>query len=298
MDATGVNSSADDEFVASRSNRTGFAQVVEIIGLVVPPAALLTGLMFYFGWVRTREYWRFFGVEASVLELSVQDYLLRGIDAVHLPLVLIIASWAALTWASRASWTFTPLERFRWSIGWVAGLVGTLLVLIGAVLAARDGAVWSRATSYMLAAGIVAIILGGILRRHIHNGGAGNSRKVGTLPPITVVAAAMLVMLTLFWVFADYAGTVGRRQAERRAQGLENYPQVVLYSNQDLSIDAPGVRVERRPSDRAYPFRYAGLALLLSANDQYILIPKSWRPGSPSFIVPVSEAPRLDFGSG
>lgn len=54
------------------------------------PIALVTALLFYFGWVRTRFQARALGYEPVVLDLSVQDYLLKSINVLFLPLILFV----------------------------------------------------------------------------------------------------------------------------------------------------------------------------------------------------------------
>ena len=59
---------------------------LETLGLVIAPVTLLTSLLFYFGWARSNSTFLYFGLDPSVVGLSLQDYLLRSIGALFLPL--------------------------------------------------------------------------------------------------------------------------------------------------------------------------------------------------------------------
>ena len=61
-------------------------RALELIGLVVAPTTLVTALAFYFGWVLTNSRASYFGIDASALGYSTQDYLLRSADALFVPL--------------------------------------------------------------------------------------------------------------------------------------------------------------------------------------------------------------------
>lgn len=60
--------------------------VFELVGRVVAPSTLLVALAFYFGWVLTNSRASYFGIAASALGFSTQDYLLRGVDALFVPM--------------------------------------------------------------------------------------------------------------------------------------------------------------------------------------------------------------------
>lgn len=282
---------------------TGLRDVIETIGLVAPPLTLLAGLMFYFGWLRTRHYWEVFGLEHSLLGLSVQDYLLRGIDAVHLPLVVIAVTVVGSVWAWKSWTSWEGRNRHRATLAtvrWAVLAVGAGLLAAGAVLAAGSPTAWPPLPSWTLAAGLVAVAAAELLRTDLARTrpeSAGGPQHAGS-PAVVVAAVATLLMLALFWVFADYAADVGRVRAERRADGLNGRATVVLYSPHDLHIDAPGVRTERLPTDGPYRYRYSGLTLILHTDGKYVLLPSAWKEGASSIVVPVSDAPRVDFAAG
>ena len=58
---------------------------LELFGLVIAPTTIITALAFYFGWTLTNARASYFGIDASALGFSTQDYLLRSADALFVP---------------------------------------------------------------------------------------------------------------------------------------------------------------------------------------------------------------------
>src|SRR5215212_5734140 len=74
-----------------RDSQTGrFEQAVQRIGLVAAPLTLITALLFYIGWARTDQVYEYFGVDLSFVALSNEDYVLRSIDGIYIPLGVIL----------------------------------------------------------------------------------------------------------------------------------------------------------------------------------------------------------------
>ena len=61
-------------------------RLVRIAGEVIAPATLLTALLFQFGRLHAAGYYRHFGVNFTVLDLTVQDHLVSGADGLFVPL--------------------------------------------------------------------------------------------------------------------------------------------------------------------------------------------------------------------
>src|SRR5690348_3289131 len=61
-----------------------------LIGAVVAPATLVTALAYYFGYRRERAFAGYFGIDPSVLGFSTSDYVLRSVDALFAPLVVVV----------------------------------------------------------------------------------------------------------------------------------------------------------------------------------------------------------------
>ncbi|MCA1692321.1 MAG: hypothetical protein LC733_09030 [Actinobacteria bacterium] len=65
---------------------------------IAAPATLTMGVLFFFGWNRAEAGARYFGLDQSLLDFSTQDYLLRSVDAMFLPIVAVLVT--ALAWIS------------------------------------------------------------------------------------------------------------------------------------------------------------------------------------------------------
>src|SRR5918999_1340773 len=64
--------------------------VLDLLKYVGSPIAVGTTLLFYFGWVRSNEQARQFGADISVFEMSADDFTLRSVNVVFLPLLALV----------------------------------------------------------------------------------------------------------------------------------------------------------------------------------------------------------------
>src|SRR4051812_24496015 len=61
-----------------------------------PPVTIVTALMLYFGWARSQRQAQAMGVDVSLFGYSTQDYVLRSISTLYIPMVVTAAG--ALGW--------------------------------------------------------------------------------------------------------------------------------------------------------------------------------------------------------
>ena len=110
-------------------------------------------------------------------------------------------------------------------------------------------------------------------------------------------AAFLRVSIGLFWVADAYAFGVGTGGAITLHRALPTVPEAVLYSQQSLSLDVPGVtEVRCADPDAAFRFRYDGLRLVRQAGNQYLLLPATWdRTTGTAVLIPRSGSIRLEF---
>ena len=73
----------------------GFNPVMQGIGAVIAPTALLSAIAFYFGWTRIAAFDDYFGLTPTQIGYSTRDYVLLSLHPLFLPvatvLVLLIA---------------------------------------------------------------------------------------------------------------------------------------------------------------------------------------------------------------
>jgi hypothetical protein len=287
--------------------RNGTARsTLEVVGLFVAPTTLVTALSFYFGWVLTNSRASYLHIDASLFGFSTQDYVLRSVDALFVPLgatfvlgllVLWLHAWAMRQLAD-------PRRRTRLRLAGGAGmLVG------GALLAFGIAAVFnllSFSPYYLVAPaspgiGIGLLAYGVHLRRRIE--AVERPHQPSFLPAgpaAPTVLVAMVVVLSAFWTASKYADAVGRGRAQRLVASLSALPEVTVFAPQRLDVAEPGV-VEQRlvGADRAYHYRYSGLRLLIRSAGKYFLLPNGWSRATGSTIVLTdSPAYRFEFGAG
>lgn len=75
---------------------------LHVLRAVIAPATVIGALMYYFGWVRTRAPWAYYGADPSMLGFGTQDYVLRSIDAMLGPLAMAAVVALGMRAADRA----------------------------------------------------------------------------------------------------------------------------------------------------------------------------------------------------
>jgi hypothetical protein len=282
-------------------------RALELVGLVVAPTTLVTALAYYFGWVLTNSRARYFGIDASALGYSTQDYLLRSADALFVPLgtvlVLALAIVTLHAVVTRAMAGEPARRRVRVAARTAIG-VGGLLFAFGAVAVFEPVAF---SPHYLFASaspgiGIALVAYGAHLLGRARAADATRSTPLAdaTTRRAAVTLVALLIVLSGFWTASKYADALGRGRAQNLAAGLRAQPSVTVFSPRRLHIDASGVDERRLTGrDRAYRYRYAGLRMLVRSNGKYFLVPDGWRRGASPAIVLADRADyRFEFGAG
>ncbi len=299
VDADGVVRADPGRFEAVEA----LPSVLRVVGSIVAPTTLLTALMFYFGLLYAVAYYRYFGVNYSVLDLSVQDLLILSADAAIPPLTYLAGATLLALWLLRL-----PLHRLsprgrtiavRWAAPLVAA-IGAALVCMAIADAYLGLAVFPagfrEARGLSLAVGVLVIAYAGRLRR-----AADLSRPAPRAAPDALLVAKwaslfVLVAVGLFWAVGSYAIGTGTGNAQGFTSGLACAPEVVVYSEKSLDLRGAGVpeEVHARP-EAADAFRYSGLRLVPQPGNELLLLPADWaRGGRPALLLP-QEGLRLEF---
>ena len=280
---------------------------LELVGFIAAPTTLVTALGFYFGWALTNSRASYFGIDASALGFSTQDYLLRSADALFVPLgaalVLTLGMVSLHALAKRRLSDAGARARLRLAAR-AAVLVGSALFALGVVAVFKP---LSFSPHYLFPSSSPGIGIA-LLAYGVHLDGRIRSAEARVAPPpgdprsrvMALTLVALLVVLSAFWTASTYADALGRGRAERLAASLTARPQVTVFTPKRLIVEADGV-VERRLSgvDVAYRYRYSGLRLLIRSGGQYFLLPDNWTRGDGAVIV-LGDRPdyRFEFGSG
>jgi hypothetical protein len=270
----------------------GLPRVTKLLKEVVAPTTLATALLFYFGWSHAYWFFDYFGVNSTLLGLTTSDYLMRGLDGLFVPLIIVAAVGLVVVWARGL--LVERLGARTWPAWLPAVLVGMGLLLctngLSRVLVETPFNRPLAMAPLSLADGVV--ILTGAVRL-----ARADQQRSDIEGLVEYAAVFALIGLSLFWAANDYSAAVGRSRAAQFVRELPSHPEAIIYSKNSLNITPGGVTVVRCTApEAAYQYRYHGLALMLQANDQYVLVPKDWSRGEGvAVVLPRNDDVRLEF---
>jgi hypothetical protein len=282
-------------------------RALRLVGSVVAPTTLVTALLFYFGLLYAVGYYRFFGVNFTVLDLPFQGILILSASTGILPLAVLATVTLMAVWIYQL-----PLDGLvgvrRTVVARVvlpvSAAVGTLLLgLVVADILLR-GPVFPRglgeARGLSLVGGLLLLIYAARLRGAVLPRRGRNRVPRAPQAALTAVKWGSLFVLFsvgMFWAVGSYAVRVGTADASNLAAGLRCVPDVVVYSEKDLNLTHATVQeeVSGEPGS-GYVFRYSGLKIVPQAGPNYLLVHADWsRATGPAILLPRSDAVRLEF---
>jgi len=300
---------ADKPAVSGAKDRTpmGLERAVQLATAIVAPTTVLTALLFYYGWVRTNALFQYFGVDATVLGFTTQDYLLRSSEALYVPFGMLLVVGLAGLWlhGSTTRWLAARRLPMLRATAVVLGVVGLALFARGVAGVAipqlsRDDFL---VTPVCLGLGAVVGAYGRWLWLRQRALEANDDDPV---PPrwhgvVSLVLVALLVVLSMFWATSNYARAYGRGRAVAYARQLAVRPGVVIYSADRLFLHGPGVRELALPPEQhsSYRYRYRGLRLLTESSGRLFLLPEGWtRTDGAAIVLANSDKVRVEFTHG
>jgi hypothetical protein len=264
---------------------------------VLTPTGLLLGLLYYFGYVTTDAWFRYFGLELSQVGLPQHDIVLQSIAALYLPVGALIVLGAAVYVARRginAALSRGWHPQFMRVAGALAVAAGALLVvraLLGVFIPdiARHEPIALSPMS--LCAGVLLVAAGvDVIRRT-------STKQVAAQPQWATLLVAALVVLGLFWATNSVAGAYGAGRALDFARTLHSRPAVVVDTKERLFLVRGTVEETALASegDATYRYRYRNLRLLAASGDKLYLAPADWRRGAGTIVVLDGGEVRLQF---
>jgi len=266
--------------------------LMKFITSIGSPIALATALLFYFGWVRSEEQAKAFGADASVFDMSTQDYVLRSINVLFFPVILLLL---AVLLVHRLDRTLRagPLPPWLPKLARALQFSWILFLAIGIVLYAAAGTFGDVTLPFWVALSILGPVYGTVLHRLATGDRARFSR-------LTVALLAALTTVTLFWQTERLASLGGEALAQDIQDNMsDRLNSITLFSTKDLHISGPGVRTTSfTDKNSAYGFEYSGLYLLQRSGDKYFLLTTGWDTDEGRLIV-LADDPgiRVEFGS-
>jgi hypothetical protein len=291
-----------DSSIVTTTRATGRLAAV-LVG-VVAPTTLLVALAYYFGWRREEAFAGYFGIDPALLELSTDEYVLRSVDALFAPVVvLLLVAFCALAihalLADRIESDYTAPVVF---------LVGLAALAVGLALAV--GHPVSSRVIYVQALGLG---VGAALIMYALAHWPGLQTATSSLAATSFVAAGV-VIVSLFWATAEYADDRGLQTARRLARNIDVSPQALVYSKVDLGIDPLGMgsgaagtcaAIQTTQTKKsAYRYRYAGFRLLAHSAGKYFVTPthgngEPWDPAVAAvFVLPDDNTIRIELLRG
>jgi len=284
-------------------------RVAGLVVAVIAPVTLITALAYYFGYRREEAFAGYFGIEPGTLGFTTNDYVLRSVDALFVPItVVLLVAFGAVFLHALAG------DRFgRFDLVPIAAVIGLCALILGIALLA--GQPIASRYAYLQALGPavgVTLLLYALAR----------SRPVSRQAlGATVFVGIAVVLVSLFWATSDYAATRGRADAGQLARDITVLPSLTIFSKESLDINpsAPGggerqpvkpgggcpLLTVRKLRTGAYPFVYRGFTLLLQSGGNFFVTPTpvdagtAWRAADQSvFVIPDDGSIRVELTRG
>lgn len=254
---------------------------------IVAPVTLLTGLLFYFGYVSSRSQYEYFGIDVDTIGLSTQDYVMRSPQPLLVPLLVItLLAVAALLLHKAIRPTLAAVRR--------AARIAVLVLVLG-VLGLLAYPLIGGIPYYAL---IVPTVIGFSAAALAYLTYLRRSADP-TLGPERILVALLAVATTTcaFWATATTAQYSGRGLAKSDARHLNRFPVVILDTKEKLALRSPGIEeTALRPgTGQTFNYRYRGLRLLVVGENRLFLVPQTWTPSNTTLVIPLNDAIRVQF---
>ncbi|MFI5623782.1 hypothetical protein ACIA03_09970 [Nocardioides sp. NPDC051685] len=271
----------------SETPPTGIERWVSLATSFVAPVTVISGVLFYFGYVAARAQYDYFGLDVDVIGLSTRAYVMRSPQPLLTPMLVLVLGGVAVLAFDRWVRGHATAEWFRRLVTTVFG-TGLVLLAAGTVLLAA----FSVAGGWAYYALVTPVLLGGGAALVAYA-----LRLRGHLEP-RIVLLWVGVAACVVWATATTAQWTGRGLAMEQARNLRSLPSVVLDTRERMYVPATaGVEEVVRPDagEDDYRFRYWRLRLLIQGDDRMFLVPDTWSPGGTTILVRLDDDVRVQF---
>lgn len=283
--------------------------IFSTLGALGAIITLVTAVLFYFGWRRSDVQAGAMSIDVSLFGFSSQDYVLRSISALYLPLLVILALGLGCLGLHLRVTRMLRSDRLAddgrraTAAAWILGVAAFLTALAAAcVLFTATTGMQPPPPGFRWLAGELAddqwvvplVLLAATtaaaylwwIHRQLRPGRAADAPPLWqTLLPAALVAGT--VLLGGFWLLEEYASAVGRGRAQEVARDVDGLAKTVVLSPTPLGIRAPGVWEERigEPGSPEVRYRTTGLRLLARSGGKVLLVHDGWSLRSGTVIV-------------
>ncbi|WP_234809112.1 hypothetical protein [Mycobacteroides saopaulense] len=264
--------------------------VIAVITTVGTPLTMITALLLYFGWARSDAQSQWMGIEVSLFRFTTQDYVLRSISTLYLPILATAVIGIAWLAAHRALSEKIARDGMTDAIRAVCTITtfGGLAIAILGVVMPELTREWEPGTvvwPLMIAIGTALAVYG----RHLRRQGQERTRPHHAIArPQDVLEAVLIgivIAAAMFWAVQGYADIVGRGYAQRYEDSVSSLPRATAVSESPLGIDSPVVRTEQITTGPKTLYRTTGLRLLAESGGRLFLMTEGWTIQKGSIIV-------------
>lgn len=272
--------SSDNPDTAASTMKTILGLVTSVIGY----AAVISALMLYFGYIRTRDLYLFFGVDVGALHLSATDYNLRAAHLFFHPVVWITLAVVA-SYALSAGATYVEREAGRkLRIGLRCTLA--LMTLATGVYAIRGLLGSGNGKRAATALGVCAALA--IIQYKMYRSGRVTNRSSEM---VLTGGAVLLIGAAAFWWTTIYAQDVGVKAAHDYAYGSAGRGIVIYSKSQPILEGCTDLYPHTNKADNQHPWRYicVGYKVLVYANDRWFLFRQPWNEHAYTVILPAGD---------
>lgn len=255
---------------------------------IVAPVTLISGLLFYFGYVSARSQYEYFGIDVDTIGLSTQDYVMRSPQPLLVPLLgITLLAVAGLLLHNAIQPSATAIRRAK-----VVAVGLLLLGVLGLIGYPLLGHVPYYALVVPVVIGLAAATLGYL---------SYVDRVAAKLKPQYVLLGLLAVVTTTcaFWATATTAQYSGRGLAKADAENLRQFPVVILDTKERLQLRSPGIEETSlrtgTGAGQTFNYRYRGLRLLVVGQNRLFLVPQQWNASNTTLVVPLDGSVRVQF---
>jgi hypothetical protein len=258
-----------------------------IVGLVVAPTTLITGLAYFFGSVSTGHRLGYFAVKSQSIGFTITDYIVNTAGVLFFPIVRVLLVAVVLAVAAVLIYRLAEVGRYTRVIRWTASAViaVAVLVLVRAVLGIIPGAwlpddkIWL--TPLSLSVGTFLLAAGYWMWAITRN--PSSPRPSAGVERAGLGLAVAVIVVGLFWSTDIYAADFGDNAGPFTADELWRRDDrgVILDTAEPLFLPDHMVKESELHSDSddlpaGVTYRCQCLRVLEVHGDKWILVPAKW----------------------
>jgi len=267
---------------------------VGFVGLFIAPTTIITSVCYFFGYIWTRKYLSYFGIDSNAVGYTNGDYVLKSVSVLYAPILVLLLVSAAALWGVTYIRRLAQQERGTRHIraaGRAAIAIGAALTLRGVVGVIRPQLELIHGTlltPLALCVGPIALVIGFWLLSAVR-------QRTGPEPftnarLVSLVTAGAVIVMALFWLTNIFATAYGESEAKSTAAELwSKETGVTLFTAERLgapsNLVVESTLSQSNSPDVANPaevssgtFRYLCLRALVVRGDRWVLVPARWTP--------------------